>query len=575
MVVWQIDTSKKDFLPHLSGSVENIVVSPKGSSYIIHLDDNSAMILSTAEMKPTTYVSGIQSATVTMSQSKDLLVQRVWNAPVGVQRPLPAAIRPTEPSKIHICVGNGRQATMTGDFSAPYLQSVDLESFSNFLKQPLARTQPTDVNITNKGVPIDEPLVTHLSYSADGKWLASVDEWRPAERDADNVATQYKDGLIQERREVYLKFWEVNGDESLGLVSRVNTPHATDIPELVLDLASNPSSPCFATLGGDGMVCLWRPKVRQQRDVATQEGGSTWSWSCSQTIPIGDSVSQGAYMSVMYSGSSSHPAQGALAFSEDGSTIFAAFGVHDEGVVCVIDAASGEIVKTLDGLWTGKIRSIQALSPFIVVLSQELRVYDVVSDELRYGVEIPLEPEAEDLLQLSVDLSSRTFAIALPTKDRSAIGVFDPEEPEPLLVRSLPHHIVSLVSSPDTSGFLIVDDAAQVWTLGEGSDPLSLAALQPLEDVRLNGAEAEAPNGRQVLLQEDTEMAGDEDEEDDQEPEDVEMEDDGDDEGRDVVLGQHQLSEIFDAAPAYAAPSVEDMFYKVADLLAAKPLISK
>jgi NET1-associated nuclear protein 1 (U3 small nucleolar RNA-associated protein 17) len=59
LVIWQMDTGKKDFLPHLSGSVENIVVSPNGSSYVLHLDDNSAMIISTAEMKPTAYISGI------------------------------------------------------------------------------------------------------------------------------------------------------------------------------------------------------------------------------------------------------------------------------------------------------------------------------------------------------------------------------------------------------------------------------------------------------------------------------------------------------------------------------------
>lgn len=572
LVIWQMDTSKRSYLPHLAATVENIVVSAHGSSYVVHMDDNSTMILSTTELEPTAYVSGIQSAVVNLSTPKDLLVQRVWTAPEQVRRPIPAAIRPTEPSKLHVCVGAGRQATMSGDFSAPLLQSFDLETFTSASKQALARTQPTDINITNKGMPLEEPLVTHIAFSADGQWLASVDDWQPSARDVENVSSDLREQFIRERHEVHLKFWEVRDkSDSIALVSRVNAPHATSSPQSVLDLASDPVSSCFATIGGDGMVRLWRPKTRQQNGMAVKDsdGQETVSWSCSRMIAVGDGLGQEATTDLINGVEPVIP-QGSVTFSEDGSTVFAAFGAVDTGVVYVIDAASGAIVRTLEGLWSGKLQSIRTLSPFIIVLSDDLTVYDVVGDELRYGIVVPKIRGVSELLQLAVDHTSGHFAVTLPVGDFSSIGVFDPEEPEPLLVRSTPHRVVSLIAASDTSGFLAIDDAAQIWVIAEGSDPSSLSAAQPLQDLRLDGLSvADEPPMSIAVGDEDAEMASD-DEEEEEEVSDVEMDDD--DDVHASVVPQQYLADIFDATPAFAAPSIEDMFYKVTGLLATKPL---
>ncbi|KAG6013813.1 hypothetical protein E4U54_006317 [Claviceps lovelessii] len=583
LVIWQVDTSKKDFLPHLSGSVENIVVSATGSSYVLHIDDNSAMVLSTAEMKPTAYVAGIQSAAVDLSEPKDLLVRRLWDTPEHVRRPIPAAIRPSDPSRLHVCVGNGRQATMSGGFSAPLLQSFDLESFTSVSKQALARTQPTDVNLTNKGHAIDEPLVTNIAFSGDGRWLASIDEWRPTDRDVENISSDLREQFIRERHEIYLKFWEVRNDGvSLALVSRINAPHATKYPEKILGLASDPTSSSFATIGADGVARIWRPRVRLDNGVAVkdEQGMEAFSWNCAQAIAVGNGMSIDDGTDLADPTTCSIEVQGSVTFSEDGSTLFVAFGAGDSGVVFAIDVASGRVVKTLEGLWDGKLQSICALSSYIVVLSDELKVYDVVSDELRYGIVVPKIKGVSDLLQLAVDHVSGHFAVTLPIGGVSSIGVFDPETSEPLLVRTTPHRIVSLISAPATSGFIALDDAAQVWVIAEGSDPSSLATVQPLQDLQLDDASASVVTRKQtheVLLGDDEIMdVGSEDELEngDATDGDVDMADDDDDDD-DVniqFIPQQMLTEVFDAAPAFAAPSIEDMFYKVTGMLATRPL---
>jgi NET1-associated nuclear protein 1 (U3 small nucleolar RNA-associated protein 17) len=385
----------------------------------------------------------------------------------------------------------------------------------------------------------------------------------------DSAISDVKDQFIQERREVYLKFWDAQqGEEQIALVSRINAPHATTRNEAVLDLASNPVSTCFATIGTDGTVRMWRPKTRSQNGVVVKgpNGREVFTWSCSQVIAVGDGVPQDGVVDIPES-SASQESHGSIAFSEDGSTLFVAFGTAGSGAIYVIDAASGEVVKTLEGQWKGQLRSIRALSPFVIILSDELRVYDVVSDELRYGVVIP-KSKSNALLQLAVDHTSGHFALALPANEGSLLAVFEPEDIEPLLVRSTPQRVVSLVSSPGTSGFIALDDAAQVWVVAEGSDSSSLATVQPLEDLRLEGINVD---GSEVgLIDEDEDMASDGEEgEDSAEPEDVEMEDD---DSHPSVIQQQHLADIFDAAPAFAAPPIEDMFYKVTGLLATKPL---
>ncbi|ATY59434.1 WD domain containing [Cordyceps militaris] len=573
LVMWQMDTSKKDFLPHLSGSVENIVVSPDGTSYVVHLDDNSAMIVSTSEMKPSAYVSGIQSAAANIQTPKDQLVKRVWEIQDHVRERIPAAIRSNAPSRLHVCVGTGRQSTMSGRFSAPLLQAFDLDTFTSVSKQALARTQPTDINMTNKGHVIDEPLVTHVEFSGDGKWLASVDDWQPAARDIDNVSSELREQFTRERREVYLKFWEVQDDnEPVALVSRINGPHASSSSEPVLDLASDPTSTCFATIGGDGLVRLWRPRTRHVNGIVSKGAGGkeTVSWGCAQVIPVGEGYGAGALTDVA---APSAP-QGKITYSEDGSTIFAAFGFSDSGSVYVIDAASGKVIRILEGLWEGNLHAIRTLSPFVVILSDVLYVYDIVSDELRYGIVVPQIPGVEGLLQLAVDKLSGHFAVTLPIDKFSSIGIFSPEDPEPLMVRSTPHRIVSLTTAPGTSGFLALDDAAQIWTVTEGSDPSSIVTAQPLQDIHLEGQVDDGANGDVAAAAEDDVLMASDDEE---AAADHVADDDMDMDIDDVptsVISQQSLSDIFNAAPAFAGPSVEDMFYKVTGLLGTKPLPS-
>jgi NET1-associated nuclear protein 1 (U3 small nucleolar RNA-associated protein 17) len=568
LVHWQVDTGKKNFLPHLSGTVENITVSDEGSSFSVHLDDNSAMILSTAELKPTFYISGLQSTVRTISPPKDMLVTRVWTAPADIRVHIPAALSPMDPSRFYLCVGSGQQATTAGEtVSTPLLQTFDLENFRSICKQPLARTQPTDVNFTAQGHPISEPRVTHIAFSHEGNWLATVDEWQPPSRDLDLIVEASRPEAIQERREIHLKFWEVRpGSETLALSSRINSPHITSRPETVLDLVASPKSTRFATLGTDGVVRIWRPKLRLHDGVFAkgEAGEALHSWSCSLSVNLEKTTASDALINPDDAVDSTP--QGKLAVSEDGSTLFAAYGDSNDGTVYVIDMSCGVIRTTLDNMWTGSIQHIQVLSSFVITLSDDLRVFDIVSDELQYGMVLPKNHASDrvrSLSHLAADPKSGTFALAIPDGKLSRVAVFTPEDRNPLMLETLDSSVLSLIPASESGGFIALDDAAQIQTIMEDTDGMAIPVARPLEDMNLAESKVEDEREGIIMLQ-----AGDESGDEDTGPDEMDIDDN---ETSPAVISQQKLAEIFDAAPAFAQPAIEDIFYQVTALLSVKP----
>ncbi|KAK4229743.1 hypothetical protein QBC38DRAFT_84706 [Podospora fimiseda] len=575
LVLWQVDTGKQDYLPHLSASIENIVVSPSGSSYALHLDDNSTMVLSTAEMKPTMYVSGIQSLVLGDRPSKDALVRRVWRPVDEISAPLVATVNPRTPSQIFLCVGNGQQATLgAGTTSTPLLQVFDISSFQGIAKHAIARTNPTDFNITTEGAPIVEPTATKLAFSADGKWLASVDEWQPPEKDIDPFITGSKSPaeVCRQRREVYLKFWEVREDNSLQLISRINEAHPTDQAEIIFDIASDPLSARFATIGNDGFVRFWTSRLRRRNDrVATgPKDQPLRSWSCSWaiTLPVYEQQEDivEAPRKVFHSG--------AVAFSEDGSVLFAAYGSATESLVVAIDTETGEVRDVISGMLKGEVRSIKALGSSLILLSEDLVVYDIVSDELLYSFTLKDTSEAaKRLTQLAVNYASKSFALVAPVPHprqdkmkrgaRSELTVFSIVDQEPQLVQTFPQLITSVFAAPGSSGFVVVDSAAQIWAITEGAEQAPV--LKSLADLGMDGSAAVESTHDTLEVQD--EASDDEMQDVDQ---DVEMADD-DYDNHAIVVAPQRLAEVFNAAPAFAMPPIEDIFYQVAGLFSTKP----
>ncbi|KAI0199785.1 hypothetical protein F4808DRAFT_199902 [Astrocystis sublimbata] len=581
LVLWQLDTQKKDFLPHLSASIENIVVSKHGASYALHLDDNSAIVLSTAEMKPITYVTGIQAMLTPRPISKDNIVKSVGQYPPDRLTNIPATISPSNPSQMLLCVGNGQQLSYSASGpSMPLMQVLDLTTMQSVSRQALTRTNPTDVAVTSSGHPITEPRVTGMKFSHNGRWLVTTDEWQPPSRDNSTL-----DGPVLERKESYLKFWSVSEeDQGLELMTRIDAPHRSGEVESLFDLAADPNSDRFATIGGDGITRLWQPTIRQRDGVLIKgkKGRQLYSWGCSQAISLyGNETTGNVDVS-----DESFRGSGAVAFSEDGSVLVCA-AVHKHGaIVQVIDTESGEIRCSLDGLIKGDVQGISIVSTNLVVLSDTLMVYDLVLDELRYGVQLSKAkgsdeeeahgPGAALMTHLATDFQTGRFAVAVSrarqgsSKVRSELAIFSPDACEPELTTSVSNPIVSLVSSVESSGFLILDSAAQLISVAESMDTKSLAFAQPLADLQLDQEPLE--NGETILTP--ALLPGGDDEPASDDEMDVDMADAADEDViHPAVVAPQRLAELFDIAPSFAMPPIEDIFNQVAKMFSAKATV--
>ncbi|OBU01269.1 hypothetical protein VE01_00087 [Pseudogymnoascus verrucosus] len=597
LVLWQLDTGKKQFLPHLSAAIQNIVVSPTGSSYAVRLADNSAMILSTAELKPTTSISGLQAQVIRDSVSLDARVSRVKDDErdgILVQH-APAVINPLQPSHLLLAVGENQEINPLSKeiLSTPYLQTFDVASSHNISRQALSRTNITNINVGPNAHRISEPQVTHMQISHDGLWLATVDEWLPPRRDLEylghstiNLADEQR-----KRREVYLKFWQWSKTaETWELVSRIDAPH-TMAPEncgagRIFDLVVDPSSHAFSTIGEDSTVRIWRPKTRTRDGIAVRgkDGEALVSWSCRAQVTLPKPVSE---VEVTIPGAPQRPDHGCLAFSEDGSVLAAALTGGPDAVIHLVDPSVGTVKFSRPTSYTGDIVRMAIVSQYLVTVADEVRVYDIVSNELQYGVKLgsrqlalTLEQKTE-MIHLSVDRQSKTFAAALPCKGRekegvhiagtlagvySQIAIFEAARAVPLMAQSLPHLLTALVPSANSPGYVTIDAAAEITTITPKASQASAVMAQSIADLGLEAVVEEPAVGLMQLVEEA------EAEEEDEEMADVEaMEEDADDDGAPVV-SQQQLANIFDIGPSFALPPIEEMFYQVAGLFSAKPI---
>ena len=580
LVLWQIETGEKEELPHLSAAVESVVVSPFGSSYAIRLADNSAMVISTAELEPTVSVPGIQLPGSRPSMLKIPEVPRVRDGerlPRLYRRP-PVTASTMTPSNLLLAVPAAtasRTSTVTSS-AKPYLQTYDPMSGVQISRQALTRTKVTDLNMGPEANVIEEPNVVLLCTSQHGNWLATVEEWHPPELDLTSISIDKADRLEMQmaRLETYLKFWSWNEDRRFWeLTARIETPHPDHSRGMkrvarVLDLVEDPSRASFATVADDGSVRMWYSKARYRDGVVVrnEDGKTLTTWACQWTTSLPG-------MDEVIPAKSEQPTS-RLALAADGSLLAVAYQLGSNCIVHLIDATSGDIASTYTDLFSSSLIGIGIIDRYLILLSNELLVWDIVDDRLHYGIELKSyefrKQEEHGATHLAVDPKNQLFAIASPmkrvyksgfTEVRSQVLVFDPTSSAPLYITQLPRLLKALVPVMQRKGFFAIDAEAEVRMLR----PSAKAIVEDVKEemkapVQSAGLENIYGKGQDLVsggATTETHMV-------DQEPIAPDYES--------RVVRQDQLAEIFDVGNPLALPPVMDLFEQVAGLFAKKPL---
>jgi NET1-associated nuclear protein 1 (U3 small nucleolar RNA-associated protein 17) len=473
MVLWQLDTGRKQFLPHLSSPICNIVVSTTGKAYIVKLADNCIMVLSATELQPYVTITGLQlcpkvnkPADAALSESR-----------ISFQSPA-AVLHPQFHDRLLVAVPASRHAAR--DYhpttSSCVLQTYDIRTNSQISRQALARTNATTLRISPEGTEIVAPDVSHLDICQDGKWMATIDDWIPRPEDIRALEpNSTSTGSHTLYRETYLKFWRWDEVSNMWeLATRINSPHSFDSVSVpILDLASRPYSHEFATVGCDAVLRFWCASNRPRLGLATKRPEHQYqTWKCRGTIDL-----KGEFI-----GGGTEPASAAcMGFSEDGSVLAVCVQTRsspDSGLVILLDMQNCKIHHSRVGVYSGRPCAARFLGRYLVVLSlHSAHIWDTVGDIVRTTSSSAVQdntPCGDQLLAVSSKSQTCAVASKVPrhlTGTRRTCGsqfdirVYDVQTLSLLTRQSLKHCPVSLLSDPLTGDYIVVDAMANVQRL--------------------------------------------------------------------------------------------------------------
>jgi len=430
MVITQITSGAKQFVPRLGGDVIGINQTPSGSQYSISLSNNTIKIISAGDLDSVCEISGIISPS-SLTASKPVLA-----------RSTVALLQPHH-SNLYI---NGPVSSP----SSSTLQCYDLLTDRQSLRFETSLTSRTKWTGKEKR-PVLEPQMTCAQFTADGDWLATVEEWE--DKYALDEVSSY---------EVFLKIWRWR-EKGWDLVAKIENPHGIDGHVLGISspatggaLKAPDNNREFATLGSEGSIKIWRAYKNSHGNV------SETIWSLYRTIGSSTSTTQ---------------THGAIIYSPDNSVLIAGVG----GYIHLIDANSGHLVKSLH--LGHSINKLDILGRHLISLHDNMSIFsgwDLSSGQIVFSERLD-RPHSS----IAVNPLTSTMAIASASeKGKSTITISSMTlkgkvNKTKISVDSAVSHLLSTTSidMDGLAGFLFVDNAGQVGHItnlraSQGSAPL-------------------------------------------------------------------------------------------------------
>ena len=554
LVVWQLETGQKQDLPHLGAPIESIVVSPKGAAYGVRLADNSTMILSTAELQPSFSVATMHFPLV--SNSRHLPFIPTVDAPRPVKakpRHYAACTVNHGADQLLLAVPSSTASSSQDAQSASYLQTCEVGTGQQISRQALTRTKITTLNIGPESNTIEDPHITQLQATSDGRWLATIEEWEPPTRDLSPYSYDPDRTLDKQthRQEVFLKFWSWNEETKIWeLVSRVDSPHASEakVNARILTLAASPSDHKFSTIDKEGCIKFWTSSERKRNGLTVKKkgGGEVLSnWRCQQTVQLACSAKL---------------ATAHLAYSPDGSLLSVS---PPEGPITLVNAISGRIHSTQPDISSGLIQGVGVLGKYLIVLSGHLAILDLVTQNVVADLDLHSEPSSLPQHHLSISHTHNILALSFPAKKdsgqgRSDVVVFSGETFQPLCLRTYTRPISKILPAARKGGFYILSTNGEISSLFPTSKPPKLPALEKREPTQDSGIENIFKGSFGNLTQDRDTLTSSR--------QNREYNVEGN--GQERVVTREQLTEVFETrnGSALAMPPIEELFEQVASL---------
>eukprot|EP01122_Echinamoeba_exundans_P011971 TRINITY_DN4912_c0_g1_i1.p1 TRINITY_DN4912_c0_g1~~TRINITY_DN4912_c0_g1_i1.p1 ORF type:complete len:1058 (+),score=262.85 TRINITY_DN4912_c0_g1_i1:408-3176(+) len=387
LVVWQLSTGSRDFLPRLGAPIEDIVISPDQTLMALTLADNCVKIVNTRSRELEVLVEG----PVFRNPVRTGLVQHPQNQGI--------AFGSTDGRLQFFSVGDDR--------SLGRLQ--------------VAPRNPVSV-LNEQKVP--ESQVDFLAFSRNGDWLATVDRRSGAPTSA-------------------LKFWSVaqaastsrDNQPSYELNTQVMNAHS----EKITSLAYHPTLDMCVTTAGDGKFKVWVVVEREEQQQQAQQGSATplpappsnatrlsdMCWACR---------SVGFYRDLEAT---------AAAFSPDGSVLAVAY----QHIITLWNPYNNTLLSTLTYPPPyEKIRRLAFLSSgsdLVAYSDFNLYAWDLLTSSVRWVQHMSVSTLAID------PLSPSRFAVVASPPNRQKLATVvewdSVESPKPTMVWRSSHLVKALM----------------------------------------------------------------------------------------------------------------------------------
>ncbi|KAJ1741352.1 NET1-associated nuclear protein 1 [Coemansia sp. RSA 989] len=450
LVMWQLLTETRDYLPRLGSDITGIAVSPDQMSYAITLRDNTVRIVSSVDRSLVSLLQGLKFAErgVALTQGLKLAENH------GIEQMRRARALDADPFTTglvvhpvtHALVLNGEPGRLQvfSPLSDRHLSSIEVAAY----------TRVSGTSATN----VSRPHVDLVQYSSDGAWMATVDSRRAdASQGLMNVTSSY------------LKFWRRDpGDQTYKLASRIDNPHTGGVSSIAFQ-------PVLRK-GRESLICVSAGNDRTFRVWELQHTASSDMWSCRS--------------SAQYRGLQPTSA----AFSADGSTLAVAFG----GAVTLWDASTcaapvGVLVASASTPELKGVSFIGASSYLAAWSDERLDVWNMLTGSVWWTLAMPIQdvfvhPRAE-LLAIA--------AYQIPESSTASVMVLSPASPNPLMALHHPGGVEAVALIPSAKSGKSGRSHPDTEQGQPKPDPLDsnlLVALTPSGLLSVYGAESDTPS---------------------------------------------------------------------------------
>lgn len=458
LVLWQLTTGRPQFLPRLNGEISSIVVDPSSELYALRLAGSEILVLSSIDLLSRLQISGIK-----YQPPAELITNKKTAAVATAQQqqpPIPVCTFAIHPHTKHIYLPLPF-SSLIQIYDIDREEQVGMISVAPALQTGKVRTESS----------IKDPQITHINFSYDGKWMATVDEYTPPSIDR---------LLSKDDKEINLKFWRYKeSNNSWVLTTRIAAPHGNkkNIVNLIPAGPSFHRGHAFLTTSENGGLRLWMPQQVAKDDENVNEVDNNSNNKKNDLIPYKSSVNYTLTWSVRRSlgGRLHNPESIAVVWSSDGSAIFLAYGK----TVYVINARTFEICSTLPNVSETPVQKMAVMGSKLVIISQSrITVYDLIQCLESWTVAVDMSvSNAYNLVGIenspnSVANGPKTFAVGVNNMSakknslNSRVYIFSIDSPVPVHVEQLKSTIISIQPvSGSSESFEIMDHLSRFFSL--------------------------------------------------------------------------------------------------------------